>query len=164
MKISSLAKYAIGITTSAALLAACSSGGSSVNPAGVQLAPGATVHGLLSLAAKSVSDNGIHPPASPDKKKKKKSLQYISNFYGSDLLEFDYPKGTSSIGTISGVTDAQGQCAQGLVGKKDFWVVASGSDAVDEFKPGGSSPIATLSESTGEPAGCGLSSKGDLAV
>ena len=164
MKISSLAKYAIGITTSAALLAACSSGSSSVNPAGVQLAPGATVHGLLTLAAHPGNDNGVRPPASPDKKKKSGAIQYISNFYDGDLLEFDYPKGTSSTGTISGVTDSQGECTQGLVGKADFWVVASGSDAVEEFKAGGSSPISTLSESAGEPAGCALSPKGDLAV
>ncbi len=164
MNISSLSKYAIGITTSAALLAACSSGGSSVNPAGVQLAPGATVHGLLSLAAHPGNDNGVHPPASPDKKKKKGGVQYISNFYGSDILSFDYPKSDASTGTISGVTDAQGMCTSGLIGKKDWWVVASGSDEVEEFAVNGTSPIATLSESTGEPAGCSVDSKGDVAV
>jgi hypothetical protein len=171
MKISSLAKYAIGITTSAALLAACSSGGSSVNPAGTSLAPGASVHGLLTLAAHPASNVGVRPVSPMKKKKGGKAVQYISDFYGSDVLEFDYPKSTQSIGTITGVSDAQGECTMQTTGKAkkkkggaDFYVVASGSDAVEEFAAGGTNPITTLSESAGEPAGCGVDSKGDVAV
>lgn len=165
MKISSLAKYAIGITTSAAMLAACSSGGSSsLAPAGTAMGPGATVHGLATLAAHPYKDNGVRSPVTPLKKKKKGGIQYISDFYGSDILSFDYPKGDSSTGTIS-VSEPQGLCTAGNVGKSTWWAVSSGSDEVDEFKAGGSSPMSTLSVSAGEPAGCSVSYKGgDVAV
>jgi len=170
MQISNLAKYAAGVTVAAALLAGCSSGGSSaLSPStGMQNAARSghlqplKVGGLLIASAMLPQVKPIQVPIMPDKKKKKKSNdEYISNFYGSDLLQFDYPKSNSSTGTISGVTDAQGECS---TGKKDFWVVASGSDEIEEFAYGGTSPISTLSESTGEPAGCSLSPKGDLAV
>jgi hypothetical protein len=82
-------------------------------------------------------------------------------------VEFDYPKGDSSIGEISGVADAQGECGNALYGaaKRDFWVVASGVDEIEEFAVGGTGPIKTLSESAGEPAGCAMDpSTGNLAV
>jgi hypothetical protein len=98
----------------------------------------------------------------PAKKKKGGSAdQYMSQFYGSDILEFDYPKGDSSTGTISGIEDAQGECTNG---KGDWWVVASGSDEVDEFKDGSSSPSGELSVTAGEPAGCSVDTAGDVAV
>jgi hypothetical protein len=98
---------------------------------------------------------------------KKGLYQYVSDFYNSELVEFDYPKGDSSIGEISGVADAQGECGNALYGaaKRDFWVVASGVDEIEEFAVGGTGPIKTLSESAGEPAGCAMDpSTGNLAV
>ncbi len=170
MQISNLAKYATGVTVAAALLAGCSSGGSSaVSPStGMQNAVRSghlqtlKVGGLYLAAAMLPQVKPVQ--IAPDKhKKKKKGDQYISNFYGSELLVFDYPKSDASIGTISGVTDAQGECTQ--TGKKNYWVVASGADEIEEFAFGGTSPIATLSESTGEPAGCAIDAKtGDLAT
>ena len=98
----------------------------------------------------------------PDKHKKKKTNdEYVSNFYNSTLLEFDYPKGDRSIGSLSG-DDPQGECTQ--TGKKNFWQVNSGDDDIDEYAFGGTSPIASVSESAGEAAGCSLSKSGDLAV
>jgi hypothetical protein len=172
MQISNLAKYATGVTVAAALLAGCSSGGSSaVSPStGMQNAVRSghlqtlKVGGLYLAAAMLPQVKPVQ--IAPDKKKhhkSKKGDQYISNFYGSELLVFDYPKSDASIGTISGVTDAQGECTQ--TGKKNYWVVASGADEIEEFAFGGTSPIATLSESTGEPAGCAIDAKtGDLAT
>jgi hypothetical protein len=170
MQISNLAKYAAGVTVAAALLAGCSSGGSSaLSPStGTQNAVRSghlqplKVGGLFVASAMLPQVKPIQVPIQPDKKKKKKSNdEYISNFYSSDLLQFDYPKSDASTGTISGVTDSQGECS---TGKKDFWVVASGADEIEEFAYGGTTPISTLSESAGEPAGCSLNSKGDLAV
>jgi len=173
MKISSLVKYALAGATGAALLAGCSNnGGSSVAPSAATGMSGIghigrtlIEHGLL-VTAEHLNP-GVRGPISPDKKhhKKKKADQYISNFSGSSLDEFDYPKSDASIGTISGVTDAQGECTNVLygVGKKTFWVTASGSDAIDEFDVGGSSPIKTLTTTAGEPVGCAIDpSTGDL--
>jgi len=172
----SLVTYALGFAASAALMAGCSSsGGSSFGmPSGV------TPSGFYSL--RTISSNGLlitaaHPnlrmrshvaPVTPDKHHEKKGLfQYVSDFYNSELVEFDYPKGHSSIGEISGVDEPQGECGDPLYGavKRDFWVVNSGSDDVDEFAVGGTGPIKTLSESAGEAAGCAMDpSSGNLAV
>lgn len=105
-------------------------------------------------------------PMTPDRRHEMRGLyQYVSNYYNSELLEFDYPKGDSSIWAISG---AQGsECGDALYGaaKRDFWVVASGADEVVEYALGGTGPIKTLSESAGEAASCAMDpSTGNLAV
>ncbi len=170
MQISNLAKYAVGVTVAAALLAGCSSGGSSaLSPStGMQNAVRSghlqplRVGGLLVASATLPIAKFVHVPIMPDRHKKKKiNDEYISNFYNSTLLEFDYPKGDSSIGSLSG-DDPQGECTQ--TGKKNFWQVNSGDDDIDEYAFGGTSPIASVSESAGEAAGCSVSKSGDLAV
>jgi hypothetical protein len=174
MKIS-LVTYALGFTASAALMAGCSSSGSSFStPSGVT--PSAfnsprtiSINGLLMTAAHPNLRMHNHVgPVTPDKHHEKKGLyQYSSDFYNGELLEFDYPKGDSPIGEISGVYGAQGECGNALYGaaKRDFWVVASGADEIEEFAVGGTGPIKTLSESAGEAGGCAMDpSTGNLAV
>ncbi|HEY6485011.1 MAG TPA: hypothetical protein VIX83_01340 [Candidatus Cybelea sp.] len=167
MKISSLANYAVGVTVAAALLAGCSTGGNSgLNPtmSSQSRAPGGTLsyNGHLISSAVLPQVRPIQIPAQPDKKKKKGAIEYMSNFYSSAILQFNYPKSNASVGTIGGTTDPQGMCTK--TGKGTWWVVSSGSDQVMEFKAGGTSPIATLSVTAGEPAGCSVDSKGDVAV
>lgn len=176
MRISSLAKYALATATGAALLAACSSNGAS------SLAPSSstgmsgfghvgrtlTYHGLMLTAEHPVL--GAHgAPVSPERHRRhrRKPDQYISDFNNSEVFEFDYPKSDTSIGQISGVENAQGECTNVIygVGKKTFWVTASGSEAVDEFDVGGTTPIKTLTTSAGEPVGCAINpANGDLAA
>lgn len=168
MKISSLAKYAIGITTSAALLAACS-GGSSVNPgtmnainaANTHVGHGAVINGVITTAWRA-GDGIVHQPASPDKKKKKKAkgYQFLSDFDLGDVLSFQYPKHDSSTATITGLSSAQGMCSE--TGSKDYWVTTT--EGATEFKAGSTKPVTSVSESTGDSAGCGVSDKGDLAL
>jgi hypothetical protein len=166
MKIPRPANYLLATTMGAALLAACSSNsGSSLAPSGSTSMSGfghvgrtATYHGLL-LTAEHPNLSGMRGggPVSPDRHhKKKKPDQYISDFSNSEVFQFDYPKGDSSIGDITGVEDAQGECNKKLygVGKGVFWVTASGAEAIDEFKVGGTAPIKTLTTSAGEPVGC----------
>jgi hypothetical protein len=171
MHISNLAKYATGVTVAAALLAGCSSGGSSaLSPStGTQNAVRSghlqplKVRGLLVLSAMLPLVKPIHVPIVPDKhhKKKKSNDEYISNFYNSEILSFDYPKSDASTGTIS-ADEPQGECSQ--TGKKTWWQVNSGDDTISEFAYGGTSPIKSVTESTGEAAGCSVSKSGDLAV
>ena len=172
----SLLTYALICTASAVLMAGCSSGSSSLGaPLGVT--PSAfysprtiSINGLLITAAHPNLRMRSHVgPVTPDKHHEKKGLyQYVSDFYNSALVEFDYPKGDSSIGEISGVADdPQGECGDALYGaaKRDFWVVSSGADEIEEFTVGGTGPIKILSESTGEAAGCAMDpSSGNLAV
>jgi hypothetical protein len=170
MKLLSLVKYALGLTTIGAMLTACSNGGGTVlgaNPAGVSNA----LHVGRALSVNGILITAAHPnltaQARPAKKHhKKKADQYISDFSSGDVVEFDYPKSDSSIGTISNVSSAQGQCTNVLYGsgKSTFWVTASGSDAFEEFKVGGTTPIATLTTTAGEPVGCAIDPKtGNLA-
>lgn len=171
MNTSSLAKYTVGLAAAGAMLAACSSGGgSALGPNSVGTSNGMHL-------GRAVSQNGIlitaaHPNlnarVAPDKHhhKKKKADQYIADFGLGEVLEFNYPKSDSSIGTISGVSEAQGECTDVLFGsgKKTFWVTASGTDSFEQFKVGGTSPIATLTTTAGEPVGCSIDPKtGDLA-
>ncbi|MGC2405839.1 MAG: hypothetical protein WA431_05470 [Candidatus Cybelea sp.] len=181
MKISNLAKYAIGITTGAAMLAACSSnGGSSLAPSGAS----STGAPMISRAGKLWMVNGVlmtaaHPnlaglrggPISPDKHhhhKKKKADQNISDFGNGDVEYFDWPKGTSPIGSATGISEAQGECTNVLfgTGKKTFWVTASGTDQILELKEGASSATKTLTTPSGDvPVGCAIDPKtGTLAA
>jgi hypothetical protein len=173
MKMSNLAKYAVCVTTAAALLAGCSSGGGSM------LSPTATsnlrahqtkINGLLTLAAHpagfGVGMQRLGALMRPEKKAKSK-LQYISNFYNSTVLQFNYPKGgDASTGSIPDVEDAQGECTGKLYGngKKTWWVTASGSDEVIQYTIDGTATGKTLSVTAGEPAGCAINPmNGDLA-
>lgn len=86
-----------------------------------------------------------------------REVQYFSSVY-SGLLEYDYPKSTSSIGSIN--FSGGEECTQGA---KTFWVVAF--DEVAEFKVGGSVPIRTLPLSTqSPPSSCAVDAGGDIAV
>ena len=170
MQISQLAKYAAGVSVAAALLAGCSSGGTSaLRPStGTQNAVRSghlqplKVGGLLVASAMLPAVKPIQVPIVPDNRKKNPK-EYISNFYSGVVLQFDFPKSDVSTATISGVSDPQGECAQN--GNKAFWVVAAGSDEIEEFAYRGSSPVVTLSESAGEPASCTIDAKTeDMAV
>jgi hypothetical protein len=158
----SLVTYALGCTASAALMAGCSSSGGSsfgttsgVTPSGVHSLRTISINGLLITAAHPNLRMRSHVTrVTPDKHREEKGLyQYVSSFYNSELVEFDYPKGDTSIDEIS-ADEPQGECGDVLYGaaKRDFWVVNSGSDDIDEFAVGGIGPIKILSESTGEAA------------
>jgi hypothetical protein len=140
-----------------------------VTPGGFQSLRTVSINGLLITAAHPNLGMRTHvAPVTPDKHHEKKGLyQYVSDFYNSELVEFDYPKGDSSIGEISGLDEPQGECGDPLYGaaKRDFWVVNSGSDDIDEFAVGGTGPIKILIEPTGEAAGCAMDpSTGNLAA
>jgi hypothetical protein len=157
MKHSSLAKYALTVTMGAAMLAACSNNG------GSSLAPSGSSFGM--------QQSGLFSPDKflPDKKKKRQPYQYLSDFGNASVLEFDYPKGDASIGSISGIESAQGECTNVLfgTGKKTFWVTSSvsGASPIDEFEVGGTSPIKTLQGASGDTlVGCAMSTTGDLAA
>jgi hypothetical protein len=169
-----LVTCALGFTASAALMAGCSSGSSSfgtpsgVTPSGFHSPRTISINGRLITAAHPKLRMRSHvAPVTPDRHHELNGLyQYVSNFYNSDLVEFDYPKGDPLSREIFS-DEPQGECGDALYGvaKRDFWVVASGADEIEEFAYGGIGPIKTLSETAGEPAGCAMDpSSGDLAV
>ena len=83
-------------------------------------------------------------------------VQYLSTYYnGGVLLEYDYPKGVSPIGSIS--FDGGGECTSGA---RTFWTTST--NEIAEFKAGGSSPIRTLKANASE---CAIDpATGDLAA
>ncbi len=127
-----------------------------------------TVAITLVLSACAARSTVVPPPlqpgaswVSPDVKNT--DLVYISNYYASDVLTFTFPGG-KAVGTIGNVGDPAGECTSST-SKGNWWVVASGSDQVLEFAHGGTTPIATVSVSQGEPETCSLDPlTGDLAV
>jgi hypothetical protein len=168
VNIISLAKYALGVTAAAGMLAGCArdaspSGlGSSLNPA---LPTSQQVRGSLNtLVTKPGIARAVHPDHSkswmtPDKKKKK-SLLYISDSGANDVYVYSYPGGTL-VGTLTGFDEPQGECTQG----KNVWISNTATSQLFEYKAGGTSPIATITDSGQYPVGCAYDEKsGDLAV
>jgi hypothetical protein len=89
-------------------------------------------------------------------------LIYVSSFYGSIIDAISYPRG-KLVGTVRG-SDPEGLCASTTI-RGNWWVVNAGAEQIAEYAHGGSSPIATLSTSAGEPAGCSVDpTSGNLAA
>jgi hypothetical protein len=179
MKVSSLAKYALAITTGAGLLAGCSSnGGSSLAPTGSgmsrlgHIGQVVTVDGHMQTA-EHPNLSGVRFVGPDVVKKKKVTDQNISNFGAADVSVFDCPhKKCAQIQTVSGIQSAQGECANVLFGsgKKTFWVTSSvsGASPIYEYKVGKTDKQvagATLQGASGDTiVGCAMSTTGDLAA
>ena len=137
----------LGIYAAIALLAGCG-GGSQLGANPVQQS--------LTLPVAQLGRSWMAPET------KKSDLVYISNFYNSTILVSTYPGG-KPVGSIAS-DDPQGECTS-KTSNGNWWVVQSGDDEIVEYAHGGTSPISTLSENVGEPAGCAIDpTTGNLAV
>jgi hypothetical protein len=167
MNMSSLVKYSAGLTLAAAMLAACSGTQSGMNPAGSNsMVPNAHTGNLaLTFTGAKSLGRSVHPDTrsswmSPDKKKKKLDLLYVSDSGTDDVDVYNYPAGTS-YGTLTGFEEPQGECTNG----KDVWVTNTEESEILEYKAGGTSPISTLTDSGQYPVGCSYDkTTGNLAV
>ena len=125
----SFAGYALGLSTVALLVAGC---GGSPETSALPAGPSA----LDQRLARGTGE-----------------VQYFSTY--SSLLEFNYPKGESPIGSIS--FSGGGECT---IGARTFWT--AGSDEIAEFKVGGTAPIKVLKAGA---SGCSIDpATGDLAA
>lgn len=188
MKISLLSKYSLGIFAAAGILAGCSGGGSSPLGNSSMTQSGVTVthvgkftnysyHGVSSTAAVMFAPrnpNAFIRSLVPDHRRHHEKIGYVSNFYGSDVDGFVYPKGTT-YDTLSGLSDPQGMCAE--THRNKFWVTLTGAAEIEQFKIGDTTPLKTLSTSSvpGEVVGCsqdpttgnvagGMIGAGDVAI
>jgi hypothetical protein len=169
MNMSTLAKYAAGVTLAAAMLAGCSGSQSGVSPAGSNaMVPNTHMSGIAqTLAAVKSLGKAVHPDTrqswmSPDKKKHKKKLNllYISDSGTDDVDVYNYPSG-STYGQLTGFEEPQGECSNG----KDVWIANTEDSEIEEYAAGGTTPIATLSDSGQYPVGCSWDpTTGNLAV
>lgn len=94
---------------------------------------------------------------------KHSDLLYVSDIYESAVLAFSYPAG-ALVGTISNISEAQGECTSPR-SHGNWWVVATGTNTLYEYAHGGTTPIATIDVSYGQPAACAVDPKsGNVAV
>jgi len=166
MKISSTAKYALGVTAAAAMLAGCSSGASSISPttpvAGAQASHGSAVTLIAKAGLKVVPTHDSRPSQmSPDAKKAGQYL-YVSDSGTDDVQVYAWPKPKSPVGTLTGFNEPQGACADT---SGNVYITNTGDFNILEYKGGASSPSQTLSDPDGYPVGCSFDAKsGNLAV
>jgi hypothetical protein len=100
-----------------------------------------------------------HSWMSPDKKKK--ALLYVSDYDESVLDVYSYPK-LKMVGQVTGLSNPDGVCNDK---KGNIWVDNNTGQSLAEYKHGGTSPIATLSDPNNYPVGCSVDpTTGDLAA
>lgn len=91
----------------------------------------------------------------------RKNLLYVSDQSTGDLDVFDYPRGIM-VGRITGLPEPQGLCADK---RGDVFVTTFADQEILEYAHGGTSPIATLTNSGEYMEGCSVDPKtGNLAV
>jgi hypothetical protein len=153
MKISSTARYALGVCACAAIFAGCNSGPQSA------LAPAFNQQGASSAA------RGVHPDRgrswmSPDAKKD--TLLYVSDSSTYDVYAYSLPAG-KLVGTLTNENNPAGLCVDK---SGDVFVTQLyGGGHVVEYAHGGTTPIATLSDPSYEPGACSYdATTGNLAV
>jgi hypothetical protein len=156
MIMSSAAKYALGVTAAAAMLAGCSSGASSIAP---------TVGGSQSALVRQAKANGVHalneqvflahgPAAAtlsrvgPLAKAKKAGL-YASEFYGTTIYGYAATGKGSPTCTISGVGSVNNIASDG---KADLIDPDGASRTIIVYAPNCGKIIGTISDTVGQPA------------
>ncbi len=128
--------------------------GASLLLGGCSAGPGSTGNaGWIAPAAKHRS--WIAPDA------KKKALLYVSSVLTDYVYVYSYGN-QKLVGTLTGFKLPYGLCADAA---GDVWIVDDGAQQIVEYEHGGTSPIATLSDSGEYPEGCSVDpTTGDLAV
>jgi hypothetical protein len=171
MKISSWVKYATGVTVAAAMLAACSSGGSSsFGPSGVSANGHSTgVTTLAKLRAVSLTmphyvQPNVHTDHGqsfmrPGAAKGGAGLLYIGDDSTNDVYVYDYPGGTAA-GTLTGFDGPYGECSDT---KGNVYIANFDAGDVVEYAHGGTSILNTY-DSGGTPIGCSVDTKGNVSA
>jgi len=163
MRISSTAKYALGVTAAAAMLAGCSSGASSLAPTTPTMGAQGIHHQVSTLISHvgQVVPNINHGPSWMNPDAKTKQFLYVSDAGAGTVQVYAWPKPKSAVGTLTGFSEPQGLCADS---SGNIFVANTEGLNILEYKAGGKSPIATIPDPDGFPAGCSIDSKGNLAV
>lgn len=135
----------LGIMAAAAILSACSGASpSALNPAARQ------------SLERSAGESWMLPEA-----KSAKALVYVSDGNNNDTYVLSYPKG-KLVGTLTGLNDPNGMCTDS---NSDVYITENYGQQIVEYAHGGSTPIATLSDSGWQPDGCSVDpATGNVAV
>jgi hypothetical protein len=172
MRIARPAVYALGVTAAAALLAACSGGGSpssAMAPAtGVNSSSVGSVGQVRSLKERITLTARVSKPLHRDHRKSwvspdahgKPRLLFISDDGTNDINIYTMPAMVLK-GQLTGFDEPQGMCTDK---SGNIWVTNTGTNQVMQLSRTGSL-LKTLSDPTGFPVGCAVNrANGDLAV
>lgn len=144
------------------MLTACSSASTGTAPATSLQPSSPLVQRLLQVARNESAAKGLsrgESRISPDAKKR--GLLYVSDAATDEVHVYSFPGGTSE-GTLTGFGYPSGMCTDK---KGNIWVADFLGHEMLEYAHGGTSPIATLSDSTEYPYGCSVdATTGNLAV
>ncbi|HEX3370625.1 MAG TPA: hypothetical protein VHS56_13685 [Candidatus Cybelea sp.] len=126
------------------------------------LLAGCAGNSLHSLPAASSAAVSIAAGASwMDPDAKKGALLYASDSAADVVKVFSYPRG-KLVGTLTGFATPQGMCVDKA---GHVFITNSGAAQILEYAHGGTTPIATLTDSGEHPIGCAVSRvNGDLAA
>jgi hypothetical protein len=167
-----LASYALGAVAASTLLAGCNAGNSPSIDGAVPAAPAQASHELRFDAKTFAMTNRAHtvPERHLNHHKSwmlpdagKKWLLYVSDGSAGLVDVYDYrTKAGKLFGQITGFSAPYGQC---IDGKDNVYITDLGSAMVYEFAHGGTTPIATATDSYGFPIGCSVDpTTGNIAV
>jgi|SRR5580700_303119 hypothetical protein len=155
MNILDLRRYGPGICAAFAILAGC--GGSSQSqptPAGPSNTTGAA-SGPMVIPHPDRRPSWMAPDAA------KHALLYVSNDGTQDVLVYSYRR-AKLVGTLTGFYTPDGVCVDK---QGDVWIVNNTTYEIVEYKHGGTSPVATLSDAGYFPIDCSVDPiTGNLAV
>ena len=93
-------------------------------------------------------------------KAKSGELLYISDLGAGDVYIYSWPK-PALVGTLTGVSYPAGECVDS---EGNVWITNVFGSSVVEYAHGGTTPVATLSDTGQYPWSCAVSKSGDLAV
>jgi hypothetical protein len=170
MRISRAATYALSALAAAALLAACSSGGSQSSAYAPSSGANAPMGAHVPNAhAKFPANTAVRTPnvhrdhhkswVSPDAARLPRLL-FISDDGTDDVYIFSMPAMTL-MGTITGFDEVQGMCDDA---SGNIWITNTESFQIFQYSRTGSL-LKTLDDADGYPVGCAVNKKnGDLAV
>jgi len=160
--------YAASVLAAAGILAGCSGNALQSTPANPSAFNSTFKSGHLTpLTAMHPITAGISHRANwinPDKKKKKASLLYISDYGAGVVYFYNYTPGKigTEAGSISsGISGPQGLCSDK---KGDVYISNTNDSTVLEYGHGSTTLKNTLSASGQYPVGCAVSTKGNVAV
>ncbi|MFY9665313.1 MAG: hypothetical protein WAL67_01130 [Candidatus Cybelea sp.] len=169
MRISRPAYYALGVTTAAALLAACSGGGSpssalspstGMNSSSVGHVPSVKEHVTLTArVSKPVHKDHRKSWISPEARRAPRLL-FISDDGTDDINIYTMPNQVLR-GQLTGFSEPQGMCTDA---SGNIWVTNTGTNQVIQLSRSGAT-LKTLDDPTGFPVGCAVNrANNDLAV
>ncbi len=115
--------------------------------------------GGVNLNASSVGGGRAHSWMDPQARTT--SLLYVSSVLTGDVYVYSYSS-QKLLGTLTGFTQPYGLCADKSA---NVWIVNDGASQILEYAHGGTSPIATLTDTGEYPEGCSVDpTTGNLAV